>query len=162
VALREHVTQRRNDELRSNSVIQRVHVQMAPLHCVSPLWWDGKRPPSERTSRCVSPPINILQRNDDTGYRPHWYDTEIRNKPGPGFKAWIVFASWNTGILVSNPTQSMDVCVRLFCVCVVMCVGSGLVTGWSPVQGVLPNVYRIKKVKKASKVQQKDCRAIDR
>jgi hypothetical protein len=27
----------------------------------------------------------------------------------------------------SNPTQSMDVCVRLFCVCVVLCVGSGLV-----------------------------------
>jgi hypothetical protein len=25
--------------------------------------------------------------------------------------------------------QSMDVCVRLFCVCVVLCVGSGLATG---------------------------------
>jgi hypothetical protein len=32
----------------------------------------------------------------------------------------------------------MDACVRLFCVCVVLCVGSGLVTSWSPVQGVLP------------------------
>jgi hypothetical protein len=30
--------------------------------------------------------INIWQRNDDTGYRPHWYDTEIRNKSGPAFK----------------------------------------------------------------------------
>jgi hypothetical protein len=29
--------------------------------------------------------IYILQRNDDTGYRPQWYDTEIRNKSGPGF-----------------------------------------------------------------------------
>jgi hypothetical protein len=38
--------------------------------------------------------------------------------------------------------------VRLFCVCVVLCVGSGLATGRSPIQGVLPPVYRIKKLKK--------------
>jgi hypothetical protein len=44
-------------------------------------------------------------------------------------KARIVFARSNTGIVGSNPTQNMDVCVRLFCVCVVLCVGSGLVTG---------------------------------
>jgi hypothetical protein len=31
--------------------------------------------------------------------------------------------------------------VRLFCVCVVLCVGSGLATGWSPIQGVQPTVY---------------------
>jgi hypothetical protein len=38
----------------------------------------------------------------------------------------------------------MDVCVRLFCVSVVLCVGSGLATGWPPVQGVLPTVYRLR------------------
>jgi hypothetical protein len=32
-------------------------------------------------------------------------------------------------IVGSNPIQGMDVCVRLFCVCVVVCVGSGLATG---------------------------------
>jgi hypothetical protein len=32
----------------------------------------------------------------------------------------------NAGIVSSNPTQGMDVCSRLFCVCVVLCVGSGL------------------------------------
>jgi hypothetical protein len=37
----------------------------------------------------------------------------------------------------------MDVCLRLFCVCVVLCVGRGLATGWLLVQGVLPAVYRI-------------------
>jgi hypothetical protein len=37
----------------------------------------------------------------------------------------------------------MDVCARLFCVCVVLCVGSGLATGWSPVQGVLSTLYRL-------------------
>jgi hypothetical protein len=42
----------------------------------------------------------------------------------------------------------MDVCVRWFCVCVVLCAGNGLATSWSPVKGVLPSVYRIKKLKK--------------
>jgi hypothetical protein len=57
-------------------------------------------------------------------------------------KAWTVFARSNAEIVGSNPTRSMDVCVRLFCVCVVLCVGRGLGTGWSPVQGVVPTVYR--------------------
>jgi hypothetical protein len=35
----------------------------------------------------------------------------------------------NAGIVGSNHTQGMDVCVRLFCVCVVLCVGGGLATG---------------------------------
>jgi hypothetical protein len=39
------------------------------------------------------------------------------------------FAHSNTGIVNSNPTQRMDVCVRLFCACVVLCVGSGFATG---------------------------------
>jgi hypothetical protein len=37
----------------------------------------------------------------------------------------------------------MNVCVHLFCICVVLCVGSDLATDWSPVQGVLPTVYRL-------------------
>jgi hypothetical protein len=54
----------------------------------------------------------------------------------------------NTGIMGSNPTRGMDVCVRLFFVCALLCVCSGLATGWSPVQGVLATVYRTKKMKK--------------
>jgi hypothetical protein len=63
-------------------------------------------------------------------------------------KAWTVFARSNYGTVDSNHTQCMDVCVRLFCVCIVLCVGWRLATGWSPVQGVLPTVYRVKKLKK--------------
>jgi hypothetical protein len=63
-------------------------------------------------------------------------------------KEWNIFARSNTGIMGSNPTRGMDVGVRLFCICVVLCVGSGLATGWSPVQEVLPTVYSIKKPKK--------------
>jgi hypothetical protein len=64
------------------------------------------------------------------------------------YRAWIFFASSKAGIVGSNLTQGMVVCVRLFCVCVVLYIGSGLVTGWSPVTGALPSVYRIKKLKK--------------
>jgi hypothetical protein len=59
----------------------------------------------------------------------------------------MVFAHSNTVPVGSNPTGGMNVCVRLFCDCV-LCVGSGLATGWSPVQGVLPTVYWIGKLKK--------------
>jgi hypothetical protein len=63
-------------------------------------------------------------------------------------KAWSVFARSNAGIMGSNPTQGIDVYVRLFCVYVVLCVGSGFATAWSPIQGVLSTVYRIKKLEK--------------
>jgi hypothetical protein len=39
------------------------------------------------------------------------------------------FSRSNTGIVSSNHTRCMDVCVRLFYVCVVLCVGSVLATG---------------------------------
>jgi hypothetical protein len=47
-------------------------------------------------------------------------------------------------------------CVCVYSVCVVLCIGRGLATGSFPVQGVLPTVYRIKKLKKkkAAKAQQ--------
>jgi hypothetical protein len=56
-------------------------------------------------------------------------------------KAWAIFARSNAGIVVSNLTRGMVVCVREFCVCVVLCVCRGLPTGWSLVQWVLQTVY---------------------
>jgi hypothetical protein len=49
-------------------------------------------------------------------------------------KAWNAFAHPNTGIVGSNSTRDIDVCGC--CVFVLAYVGSGLATGWSPVQGV--------------------------
>jgi hypothetical protein len=66
-------------------------------------------------------------------------------------KAWTVFARSDAGIVGSNSTQGMDVFMRLFCICIVLCVGRGLATGWSTVQGVLPTVYRIKKLRKRTR-----------
>jgi hypothetical protein len=57
-------------------------------------------------------------------------------------KAWHVFVRLNTGIVGSNSARGMDVCV--YPVFVLSCVGSGLATGWSLVQGVLPIVYKCK------------------
>jgi hypothetical protein len=43
-------------------------------------------------------------------------------------KACTDFAPPNAGIMGLQPTQGMDICVGLFCVCVVLCVGSGIAT----------------------------------
>jgi hypothetical protein len=53
-----------------------------------------------------------------------------------------VFVRSEAMIVVSNPTQGMDVwCMyAFFCVCVVLCLGRGLAMGQSLVQGVLPCV----------------------
>jgi hypothetical protein len=55
----------------------------------------------------------------------------------------------------------VHVYVCLFGVSAVLCAGSSLATGSSPVHGVLPTVYTIKELKKMTKVH-KDCRATDR
>jgi hypothetical protein len=68
-------------------------------------------------------------------------------------KARIVFAHTNNGIVGSNPTRGMDVCEHLFCLCVFPCVGSGLATVWSPVQGVLLTVYKLRDWKRGQDPQ---------
>jgi hypothetical protein len=70
-------------------------------------------------------------------------------------KAWTVFAHSNAGIVDSNPTQGMNVCV-----CVFLCVDSGLATGWSLVQWVLPSVYRSGNWRRGEGPT-KGCRVID-
>jgi hypothetical protein len=51
---------------------------------------------------------------------------------------------------------------RRRCLCAfVLCVGSGLATRWSPVQGVLPTVYRLRNWK-SGQGPTKGCRTIDR
>jgi hypothetical protein len=57
------------------------------------------------------------------------------------YKACTVFARSNTGIMGSNPTHGIDVCVRL--VCVVLCIGRGRATDRS-VKGVLSTMYGLR------------------
>jgi hypothetical protein len=75
-------------------------------------------------------------------------------------EAWTVSARSNAGIVGSNPTLGMDVCVRLFCAWAVLCVCRGPAMGWSPIQGVLLTVYKIMNLKN-DKGPKKGCRAID-
>jgi hypothetical protein len=76
-------------------------------------------------------------------------------------KAWTALARSNTGNVGYNSTQGMDVCVRLFCVCIVLCVGSGLATGCSPVQGVQELCVGLRNWK-SGEGPTKNCEAIDR
>jgi hypothetical protein len=69
-------------------------------------------------------------------------------------KAWNVLTLSNAGIVGSNPSWDIDVCVRLLRVCAVLCAGSGLALGWSPIQEILPTVWKDQETEKAAKVQQ--------
>jgi hypothetical protein len=51
-----------------------------------------------------------------------------------------VFNRSSTGIVGSNPAREMDACPHFYVV--LSWVGSGLTTGWFPLQGVLPNVQK--------------------
>jgi hypothetical protein len=74
-------------------------------------------------------------------------------------KAWTILARSNAGIVGSNPTQGMDVCVRLLCVCVLY-VDSGLATGWSPSKESYRLCIGLKNWKSGQ--GPKGCRAIER
>jgi hypothetical protein len=73
-------------------------------------------------------------------------------------KAWTVFDRSNNEVMGSNPIADMDVSVSLFCVCVVLCVGSGLAKGWSPIRIVVLTLYRTTKSEKKVRDQQKGYR----
>jgi hypothetical protein len=56
---------------------------------------------------------------------------------------WTVFTLSNCGIVGSNASRGMDICKCVYSVFVL-----SYVEDWSLVQGVLPTVFRIKKLKK--------------
>jgi hypothetical protein len=67
--------------------------------------------------------------------------------------------SWDRGFESHSRHWCLH-CMRLFCVYIVLCVGRGLATGWSPIQGVLPTVFRIKKLKQHPRPKKGACRII--
>jgi hypothetical protein len=102
-------------------------------------------PPPDRTEWIVNQKSTKLssstKRAASTASGMHYLNRNTIVCVAARSKAWTVFASSKAGIVGSNPTQTYwYLCVRLFCVCVVLCVDSGLATSWSPVQGVLPSV----------------------
>jgi hypothetical protein len=77
-----------------------------------------------------------------------FYSVWVQITAAARFKSWTVFDRSNTGVVGSNPTRGVDVYMRLFSVYVVLCVGRGLATGWSSVQGVIRTEYRLRNKKK--------------
>jgi hypothetical protein len=117
----------------------------------------------QKTSRVLRLNSRILLRVAVYTYRP--ITVAARSK------AWTVFArsdanrsQWPRGLRHELPSSArtlgswvpiplkawMSVCVYSVFVWF-FCVGSGLTTGWSPVQGVLPTVYRIEKLQKRAR-----------
>jgi hypothetical protein len=79
--------------------------------------------------------LDTCGQQDDS--RSRWPHDQRHEVSGP---------AWTLGSWVRIPLDTwMSVCV--YSVCVVLCVGSGRVTSWSSVHGVLPTVYRITKLK---------------
>jgi hypothetical protein len=63
----------------------------------------------------------------------------------------------DTEIMGTNATRRMDVRVCLFCVCVVLCVASGLAKGRCPIQEVPSNANRIQKLKISKDIIERLC-----
>jgi hypothetical protein len=105
-------------------------------------WCDG-----EVSSKAYTPPphtyIYTLYICTYTSCRSRWPSgprhvlSSFARKPGTRVR--IPYKAWMFGV-----------CMRLFCICVVLCLGSGLATGWSPVQGVLPSVKMISETEKSA------------
>jgi hypothetical protein len=56
-------------------------------------------------------------------------------------KARNVFVHWTLGLRVRIPLR--HACMSAIFLFVLSCAGNGIATGWSPVQRVLPTVYKI-------------------
>jgi hypothetical protein len=65
-------------------------------------------------------------------------NSKVKSADHSGCAVFARFERWDRGF--ESHSRHGCLCVRLFCVCVVLRVGGRLATGWSPVQGVLPTV----------------------
>jgi hypothetical protein len=82
-------------------------------------------------------------------------------------------SQWPRGLRheLSSLSQTLGSCVRIalktwmsvcvYSLCAVLCVGRGLARGWSPVQGILPTVYKLRNWKSGRRSQrlwtERDC-----
>jgi hypothetical protein len=113
------------------------------------------------------PPGNLLDNNSIRPYSLPFKSFTIHHSSyvrhcitwDAGLRHELFSLSWMVGSWVRISFKSMGVCVWVYSVCVVLCVGSGLETGWSPVQGVLPCKKRLRNWRGQGPI--KGCRDID-
>jgi hypothetical protein len=83
-----------------------------------------------------------------------WILAKCRPQWPRGLQHELFSPARTQGSWVRIPLETwMSVCI--YSVFALSCVGSGLATGWSPVQGALTTVYRITKPKKAAEAKQR-------
>jgi hypothetical protein len=102
-----------------------------------------------------SPSVHALE----ISYRCLQYILSIRNllsiTEAMWSNVWTVLALSNTGVVSLVTTRGMDISMWLLCICIFLCVVGGFAKGWMPIQAVLPTVYKIKKLWKTTKAQQR-------
>jgi hypothetical protein len=67
------------------------------------------------------PNIKVIKRGNPLNFMWMWRWTADHSDRA--VRAWIVVAHSKADIMGSNPIRGINVCVCMFCVCVVMCVG---------------------------------------
>jgi hypothetical protein len=89
--------------------------------------------------------------------------TQRRSQQPSGLRHELSSLARRPGLWVRIPHKAwmFGVCMCLFCVCVVLCLGRGLATSWSLVQGVLPSVQIIMKLKEVAR-SHGGCRASEK
>jgi hypothetical protein len=70
-------------------------------------------------------------------------------------KAWTGFARSNTGIVGSNPTWGMDVCVCVYSVFVLSCVDVAALRWADPPSKESYRLYKDQEIEKAAKIQER-------
>jgi hypothetical protein len=71
---------------------------------------------------------SVFEVSNMRSYWPHGLRHELRSHWPHGLRHELPSLARKAGIVGSKLTQGMDVSVRLFCVCVFLCVDSGLAT----------------------------------
>jgi hypothetical protein len=134
----------------SSSVLRSCYNRSLSLRIDIAYFWKSEYSTKERTLYSALGSQNFQMRHffkcscfDDHSKLPlprrrSQWPRSLRHEPSPPA---LILGSW-----IRIPLETwMSMCV--YSVCVVLCVGSGLAMGWSPVQGALPTVYRSNKLK---------------
>jgi hypothetical protein len=101
---------------------------------------------ARKYSPCISSALRHIEKMSQIKVIEQWKINIINNFQSAGHSSRAV---WGMNCLLSHGRWDRGfksylrhscLCMRLFCFCVVLCLGSGLTTSWSLAQGVLPPV----------------------